>query len=510
MAQIGDADSALEGFAGAARAYAVDLIATVFLFACASLAAGRVWRFPFDDEIHTLSLIERQSAGALLTVFPASQDVHPQLSYLLFHGLRQLGLGDPGMRLCSLAMTAAALLLFQILVLRSIAQASGAAVPLQTRLIAVLLFGLSPLAVSQGDALRWYPLFALLIALFVNLYLEPRNDAVRLCSGPVLGLAASTNLLAVLMVPALLIYRHNLQRRFRWSFELVYWLSTGCTAILGFYTVYSILAHRGGIVQRQFEGGIRAVPIDVLGFFGGDSLGVGQSWIVVPTVIIFGFAALAATNRKQPGDPAHLLLLLLAATATMMVAGFAKPRSFLYLAPIVAALLTLFFDRQAAQGHAGRVLILAALVLATSVSAIANVNSGVHPFKRNSVIPYQSILDFIQSNETGSVLVISTDPVIPWILRATTEQRCAGYFFAAERCLNSGRRYDSIFVVFGHSDRSENRAVMEKFAQLVAKVTAGRDKAATLAAGVDEDAALKSHLTGVALDRNILTVDLYR
>jgi len=510
MDQIGDAHPALESYAGAARAYAVDLIATGFLFACASLAAGRVWRFPFDDEIYTLSLIERQSAGALLTVFPATEDVHPPLSYLLFHGLRQLGLSDAGMRLCSLAMTAAALLLFQMLVLRLIAQARGAAVSLQTRLIAVLLFSLSPLAVSQGDALRWYPLFALLIALFVALYLGSRNDAARLCSGPVLGLAASTNFLAALMVPALLVYRHGLQRQFRWSFELAYWLSTGCTAMLGLYTAYWVLAHRAGSAEQQFGGGIHAVPIDALGFFGGDALGVGQSWIVVPTVVIFAFAALAAINRQRPSDPAHLLLLILAATATMIVAGFAKPRSFLYLAPLVAALLTLFFDRQAAQGHAGRVLALAALVLATSVSAIVNVNSGVHPFKRNSVIPYQSILDFIHGNEKGSVLVVSTDPVIPWVLRATTEERCAGYFFAAERCLDSGRRYDSIFVVFGHSDRSENQAVMQKFAQFVAKVTAGRDKAATLGAGVDEDAALKSRLTGIPLDRNILTVDFYR
>ncbi len=88
----------------------------------------------------------------------------------------------------------------------------------------------------------------------------------------------------------------------------------------------------------------------------------------------------------------------------MVLAGFAKPRSFLYLAPAVAALLTLYFDRQARQSHAGRTLTLITLVLALSVSAIANVNFGTHPFKRNSVIPYQSILDFIHGNANGSAL----------------------------------------------------------------------------------------------------------
>lgn len=41
-------------------------------------------------------------------------------------------------------------------------------------------------------------------------------------------------------------------------------------------------------------------------------------------------------------------------------------------------------------------------------------------------------------------------------------------------------------------------------------LTAGRHRVATLHAGRDEDAALKSRLTGVPLDNFILAVDLYR
>jgi hypothetical protein len=36
------------------------------------------------------------------------------------------------------------------------------------------------LAVSQGDAIRWYPLFAVLIMSFVVLYLVPRHEWHRL------------------------------------------------------------------------------------------------------------------------------------------------------------------------------------------------------------------------------------------------------------------------------------------------------------------------------------------
>ena len=91
------------------------------------------------------------------------------------------------MRLCSLAMTAAALVLFQLLVLTWIAQRNRKPNTPATRLIAVLLFSLTPLAVDQGDALRWYPPFALAVALFVTLYLAPRSGLTRLWSGAALG-----------------------------------------------------------------------------------------------------------------------------------------------------------------------------------------------------------------------------------------------------------------------------------------------------------------------------------
>ncbi|HEX4237664.1 MAG TPA: hypothetical protein VHZ64_06960, partial [Xanthobacteraceae bacterium] len=127
----------------------------------------------------------------------------------------------------------------------------------------------------------------------------------------------------------------------------------------------------------------------------------------------------------------------------------------------------------------------------------------------NSVVPYQAIFDFIDHNANGSALVISTDPVIPWVLRKA-EDRCAGYFFDVRRCLQSGRRYDSIFVVFGHNDRSDDDALMDRFRTLVGDLTADRIKRVSMPARHDADAALKTRLTGVPLDPVILTVDFYR
>jgi len=255
---------------------------------------------------------------------------------------------------------------------------------------------------------------------------------------------------------------------------------------------------------------VRAGLTDLLGFFGGDALGVSQAWIVVPAVAVFAVAAIGAIDRREPGKPVHMFLLMLSGPALMALAGFSTPRSFLYLAPVAAGLLTKLFDRQLRQGRAAGMLCAVVLTLATSISAIANIKSGTHPFKRNSVVPYQSIFDFMNANAHGSALVLSTDPVVLRLLRDAGSERCAGYFFEVERCLASGRRYDSVFVVFGHSDQSVDEQFIARFKKLIADVTAGRSKVATLPAGRDEDAALKSRLSGVPLETTILTVDYYR
>jgi len=280
-----------------------------------------------------------------------------------------------------------------------------------------------PLALSQGDALRWYPVFAVLIALFIVLYLVPSRQSQCLWSAAALGLAASTDFSAALIVPPFLLYRHILQRRFRWSFDLPYWLIVAAGAAIGFSSAYYIFTYRIEAVGAEFSSGIiPSVLTNLLGFFGGDALGVSQAWIVIPIIAVFVLAAVSEIDRQKPAKPVHFLLLLLSAR----------------------------------QGYVQRAIAVVVNTFATS--AAANLISGTHPFKRNSAVPYQAIFDLIDRNANGKALVVSTDPVVPWVLRGA-EDRCAGYFLEVTHCLRADRRYDSIFVISGHHDRSADQEI---------------------------------------------------
>ena len=81
-------------FTAAARAYAIDVTCSVGLFVTSSVVAGRVWRFPFDDEIYTVGRLEGHAVFAAV-------DVHPPLSYLAFAGLDHAGASLPLMRGCA-------------------------------------------------------------------------------------------------------------------------------------------------------------------------------------------------------------------------------------------------------------------------------------------------------------------------------------------------------------------------------------------------------------------------
>jgi len=162
----------------------------------------------------------------------------------------------------------------------------------------VLLFGLNVLAISQGDALRWYPMFAALaVALAVVLSLAGKH----VWSAPLYGLALATNYLGVLVLAPYLVYRYVLLRRFRLCDEIIFCALTGIFASSGLIAALALVMHHEALIATQVGSSpLIALAIDVLGFFGGHSLGVSQAWLIVPAIAISLWAMAACIDRRAP------------------------------------------------------------------------------------------------------------------------------------------------------------------------------------------------------------------
>jgi hypothetical protein len=521
---LADAGPLAGAFAVAWRLYRADVIASLILFVVASLVCGRVWRFPVADEIFTLvpevPLAARASVWALARFYLDGGDIHPPFTFLFFSTLYDHGVGETTLHFSSFAMTAAALALWQLLALAAIVDRGEGSVCPATRLVAILLFGLAPLAIGQGDAIRWYAQFALVIGVFATLYLAGGSRAARIASAIPLGLAASLNLIAPLVVLPLAIYRHLLERAWWPSFEAAFWAVFLVFASPGLYSAVFIAEHQLTWLRRyQFgDNPFSARAIDALGFFGGNAVGVGHAWMLFPAIVLTVVAIASQIDRHHPADPIHLCLLMLGAILSTALAGFSESRSFLYLAPVLALVLTLFIDRTLNQGQVGRAVLFAACAVLPGIVAVGYLASGTHPFKRTAAVSFDQVVDFIERNERGDTLVFSVDPVATWVLRTVggSSQRCVVDFFGPlPDCLAGERRDQSIFIISEPSARYQNPYwnrpdVAQRLAARIEKMTRGREKVAEIHVGRDEDAMLKTRLTGVPLDEFILTVDLYR
>ncbi len=312
-------------FIDTARIHAGDLIAGAVLFLATSFAVGRVFRYPFDDEVYNLRIVETKTAGQVVTFFLGGNDIHPPLSYLFNKALDGLGAGAAGMRLASLALTLLALLLFHTFALTRL-RAGDREPSMQTRLAAVLLFGLCALAVSQGDALRWYPLFAAEVALAVVLYVAAGNGAAQVLAAGLLGLAVSTNFLGFVVAAPFVLYRYVCEKH-PLRGDAALWIAGLAGAGAGLVTAAALIAHPHQVTAQLHFAPLTAYLANALGFFGGHALGIGRAWLVVPTAVIAAMAVVVAIDRRRPSDPANLLAMLVAAVLPLPLLGFVDPRS---------------------------------------------------------------------------------------------------------------------------------------------------------------------------------------
>jgi hypothetical protein len=383
-----------------------------------------------------------------------------------------------------------------------------------------LLFGLTPLAIDQGDTIRWYPQFALAVALFATLYLGAKTRSARLASAISLGVATSINLIAPLVVIPLAIHRYLLERAWRPSFGAAYWAIFLLFASPGLYSAVFITKRQFGWLHHYQFGAspLAAGATDILGFFGGNAVGAGHAWMLLPVVVLAASAIVSLIDRRDPANPIHFCLLLLGAMVPAALAGFWESRSFLYLAPVQMLVLTVFIDRISRGGFGLRAILITACAVLPGIVAISDLASGTHPFKRAAAIPYGDIMEFVERNDRGDSLVVSFDPVASWELAAqgTASQRCVRDIPGHEpACFAERQNAEALFVIGAPSGRYQSsywrgESGQPVFAARLAKIIGTRTKVGELRVGHDEDAALKTWLTGVPLDEFILTVDLYR
>jgi hypothetical protein len=453
------------------------------VFILLALATGRVFRYPFDDEIFSLNLLESaRGFGALWTDLLHAIDVHPPVSYLVFYTLSRIGLGEPGLRLFSLVCSGVAVVLAHSVVRRLTPAAtswSGA-----DRVIVILVLAATPLLLSQGDAIRWYPLFTLVFMATLYAYSRTR-DSGGLGYAALAGLAASINFLGFLILPLLEVdrllrsgYRIDWRRA---SARVAVW---AIFALPGIITLWNGLTHGAHTyVAGQIGGGLLTTLVTTtIGFFGGNSLGLIQALALLP-IVAFTVVTVILSLRDPLSRFVALQVLVIVA---MLVVGFSKPRSFAHLALGVSILIA---QRWLVTRNAGFKLALGLTALLTPACVLANIRWNDTPYKRNAMLPVEEILRFAHANTTGTDVIIVSDVVLNWELRHEDGGVCVSYYLTNPACdFQSAPR---LLVIDGYAVGSleRDRWLAEKPALL-----ASRREIAVAYFGVDHEAKFKRRL----------------
>jgi hypothetical protein len=204
------------------------------------------------------------------------------------------------------------------------------------RLLISLLFATTPLALGVGGALRWYPIFAALVTLAYFIYL--RFGSKWFLSAIPLGFAADTEYLAALPLAAIFLHRYAVERKFEARQDLPFLAVGGLAAVPGFATLFHLL--QGGFNFTRDEttlGVLAAFMKALLGFFGGDVLGLSQAWIAFLAAASAVYLSVCAwQHRREDPDLQRLceIVMLTAGLAIVLIAfRFDKSYAFLFLAP---------------------------------------------------------------------------------------------------------------------------------------------------------------------------------
>ena len=456
-------------------------------------ATGRLDQRIFDDEVLTLLAVEGRGYGELIRFHLGGHDVHPPLSFLWFRLLHDLGAPHWLQRGLSLAMAAAGFALVLDLVWRRLPDGATA-----SRALAVVLFLGAPLLYGMGAALRWYPLLALPVALAIWSALGRGRPtmAAAIC----LGLAANVSFLAIVPALAYLVWRYFMAGRFDAAWDGPFLIVLGVLAAPGLLA----FAMSVEIIPAQFDTNpLAALGMTAIGLAGGYGLGLTQSALAVPLVLLGAaglFGGLLALRRPSIGDLLGVAILMAVLCLPIAAAGFAKPRSFLFMLPFLLSAVVLGgFSLPWRNGHA---LATAIASLAVTAAALWLLNFNDHPFKRNLHIEDGPIVQTVRDlARREQAIVVSSEPGLGRRLRAE------GYCVLAASLPGGCERRDAPVIVMIDDGTLAHR---QGFAGTVAGLARGHRLAEQRLFGNDEDAPLKSMLGARHVPKFLVSLSVYR
>jgi hypothetical protein len=475
---------------------------------------GAYTRPPFDDEVFTLAFSHDHGLLELFRLELTGIEIHPIGSYAWFHLLGRLGFAPRAIGAASLVLTGIAFLLVLDLTLR--AQTAQRA---RARLSTLFLFATFPLLYGAGDAVRWYPILAFLIALFF--WLDLRHDKPAVANGLVLGLAASVNYLTIFAYVAFAFRRYALRRRFDLRADGAFHLAVLFTAWPGLLDFAALMSHPGaGQVQQIFLDpasllkGVAGLAETALGFFGGYRLGLFNGVLALPYLVLLApsLASLGCAlwrDRRVPALRPTTDLAVIAGSMTALcllyslLTSFDRGRALLFVAPFVVGCFALGYWRlKIAERWNALPLALVALILFGGALGVGRLSD--EPFKRNLAIPFDEVAQFVADNTGGDVLIGSSETVTSYFLRRA--DRCIVSWDQIPTCLDRGFAHFRYIVLV----RNQNFDSMPELERIAAEASGHRQLVAVARFGRDRTAWLKSRLTGTALSPWILTVEIYR
>jgi hypothetical protein len=477
----------------------IDLVLSAGIYLAALLIGRRLSAYPFDDEVYTLVVARNADPGATLKWLLWGGDTKAVLAYASYIAAARMGFTDQMLRWLSVACTCAALALWHLIALGSTDTRS---VP--RRLGIALLMGLTPLALGRGAALRWYPLFALLVAVAFWIYLRPGRWHL---SGIALGLALQTNVLALLCVVALATHRY---------------LFDGCRVVrefLIFFGLAALFSLPGVVGNFQFAafrhellpGIVTALASDVIGFFGGCTLGLGQLSLILPA--LGGAIVLAAIAwRASAHSPARRTLALVALVAIsivpLLLSGLRKPHALFFLAPMLSAVEAIGLAK--AKTHDIIAWVSWAAIIVSGAAVTSNLPSTFHPFKRQASIPFGDILKFCSAVPLDQARVLSSDPTVAYELSRSSRTCVISPSVIDDEMQQQGNcSAEPKLVIVLHGYRELPNRPRVAWERAVASAVEGRKIVVQRSFGIDLDAPLKSRLTGVALPTELIHASIY-